>query len=232
MLRSGVDWAAGWSRLCSRPSHEAKWTGDTGCVGIEIGWIDHQVAAEFPELRLRYAVIDAGISPSPAELVNQLKDMSTRFRGPQAMKLPTEPIPVAYRAFFRQVGVDPDVDRTPVEAVIFDRIMRGRFLSRNRLADALTSAIVETQVALSAFDADRLSPPLGIRPDADGALGIQDADRCVSPLFGPPPADVEPTARTRRVTITAVGVAGVKRWQLDHALWRVADLLGFDLEST
>jgi hypothetical protein len=198
---------------------------------IEIGWIHHELAAEFPDLELRYAVVEARPDASPAQLRDQLADMSTRFRGRQAMALPTKPVPSAYRAFFRQVGLDPDVVRNPAEAVTYERILRGRFLSRNRVADAITAAIVETHIALGALDADRISEPLGIRPDSQGVLVIADADQTVSALFGPPLADFEPGIHTRRVAITAVGVSGVHGWMLDHGLWRVADLLGFDLES-
>jgi hypothetical protein len=200
-------------------------------MGIEIGWIDHELAAEFPDLDLRYVVLEARLDSSPLELRNQLADMSTRFRGPQALALPTKPVPSAYRAFFRQVGLDPEVVRNPAEAVTYERILRGGFRSYNHLADALTSAIVETHVALGALDADTVAEPLGIRPDTDGVLVIADADQSVAALFGPPLPGFEPRPRTRRVAITAVGVAGVHDWMLDHALWRVADLLGFDLDS-
>jgi hypothetical protein len=200
-------------------------------VGIEIGWIDHELAAEFPGLDLRYVVLEARLDASPLELRNQLADMSTRFRGPQAMALPTKPVPSAYRAFFRQVGLDPEVVRNPAEAVTYERIMRGGFLSYNHVADAVTSAIVETHVALGVLDADTMAQPLGVRPNSDGVLVIADADQSVAALFGPPLPGFEPTTRTRRVAITAVGVAGVTSWMLDHALWRVADLLGYDLDS-
>jgi len=200
-------------------------------VGIEIGWIDHALAAEFPELTLRYVVVDARLDASPPELLGQLADLSTRFRGRQAMALPTKPVPSAYRAFFRQVGLDPDVHRNPVEAVSYDRIMRGTFPSFNRVADAVRATIVETHIALSALDADSVSGPMGIRPRDDGVLAIVDADHTISPLFGPPEDPFQPDARTERVAITAVGVAGIPHWMLDHALWRVADHLGFALDS-
>lgn len=202
-----------------------------GNADIEIGWIDHRVAAEFPDLDLRYVVLETGLEPSPPEMRGQLADMSTRFRGPQAMSLPSKPVPSAYRAFFRQVGLDPEVVRNPAEAVSYDRIMRGTFRSYNRVADAIVATIVETHIALGALDADTLSEPLGIRPGDDGVLNIVDADHTIGALFDRPLAEFEPTLHTRRIAITAVGVAGVHAWQLDYALWRVADLLGFDLES-
>lgn len=206
-------------------------TRQTRRVTIEIGWIDHKLAAEFPELCLRYVVLDAQLEASPPELVGQLADLSTRFRGQQAIALPTKPVPSAYRAFFRQVGLDPDVHRNPVEAVSYDRIMRGHFPSFNRVTDAIRATIVETHIALGALDADTLSTPLGIRPAEDGVLSVVDADKTLGPLFGPPEHDFQPNPRTQRVAVTAVGVAGIPMWKIDHALWRVADHLGFALDS-
>lgn len=203
----------------------------TESVGIETGWVDHRLAEEFPELGLRYATFDGIVEPTPPEMWNQILDLSTRFRGAPAMALPTKPVPAAYRAFFRQVGLDPDVVRNPVEAIAYDRIMRGTFRSVHRVADALTVATVETHIALSVMDADALSEPLGIRPDDEGVLVLADADRAVAPLFGPPPGDVTPGLHTRRLAVTAVGVAEIPRWLVDYGLWRVADLLGVVLES-
>lgn len=200
-------------------------------IGIEIGWVDHGLAAEFPELALHYVVVEARLSPSPPELLGQLADLSTRFRGRQAIALPTKPVPSAYRAFFRQVGLDPDVHRNPAEAVSYDRVMRGTYPSFNRVADAIRATIVETHIALGALDADTLSGPLGIRPGDDGVLGLVDADHSLGPLFGPLDPTFLPSVRTDRVAVTAVGVEGIPVWMLDHALWRVADHLGSAVDS-
>ena len=66
------------------------------------------------------------------------------------------PIPWAYRVFFRQIGLDPDRTRTPVEQLALDRLHDGAFISAGLPADALTIATIETGVALRAFDADRI----------------------------------------------------------------------------
>ena len=47
-----------------------------------------------------------------------------------------DPVPWAYRVFWRQVGIDPDTDRTPVEQIALDRLKRGGLRSRNLLDDA------------------------------------------------------------------------------------------------
>ncbi len=57
-----------------------------------------------------------------------------------------DPVPWAYRVFWRQVGIDPDTDRTPVEQIALDRLKWGGLRSRNLLDDAITIATLETGV--------------------------------------------------------------------------------------
>ena len=78
------------------------------------------------------------------------------------------PIPWAYRVFFRQIGLDPDQTRTPVEQLALDRLHDGAFVSRGLPADALTIATVETGVALRVFDLARIEGELCIRDSAPG----------------------------------------------------------------
>ena len=55
----------------------------------------------------------------------RLKEMSNRVGGAKAVQMRQEAIPWAYRVFFRQVGIDPDERRTPVEQIILDRLQHG-----------------------------------------------------------------------------------------------------------
>ena len=66
---------------------------------------------------------------SPKEIRDRLRDMSNRFRGARAVGIRREPVPAAYRVFFRQIGLDPDVVRTPIEAAVLERMLRGGFPS-------------------------------------------------------------------------------------------------------
>ena len=65
---------------------------------------------------------------SPRELKRRLRALSNRYRGASVVAMRTQPIPHAYRAFFRQIGLDPDVDRIPSEAG------RGRAAAARRLS--------------------------------------------------------------------------------------------------
>ena len=136
---------------------------------VAAGWIDPEVAAEFPELRLlapdARARARAAARRSCASGCGELSD---RFRGPQAVVLRQRPVPWAYRVFFRHIGLDPDVDRTPVEALALERLKAGGFRSRSLLDDALTIAVMETGVPVWALDGDRIEGELGLRPAGRG----------------------------------------------------------------
>jgi DNA/RNA-binding domain of Phe-tRNA-synthetase-like protein len=197
----------------------------------ERGRVAPRVAAEFPGLGIAW--IEAGARPgrSPEPVRRRLRDLSDRFYGAHAVRLREQPIPWAYRVFFRQIGLDPDETRTPVERLALDRLHDGAFLSRGLPADALTIAIAETGVALRAYDAARLDGRLCIRDSAPGeslpgrpgalehgTLTIADERGPVEPLFGG--AGERPVDRdTRRVAIVAVQVTGVPQATVDEALW-------------
>lgn len=201
-------------------------------IEAEDGWIDHVVAREFPQLRIRYTVIDAGPVTSPVEFRHRLEDISTRFRGQKAMELPSKPIPSAYRVFQRQVGLNPETHPSPIEAISRERILRGTFLSRNRLLDALLIATIESQIAIGVVDADTLEVPLGIRQvrpeDATdlpvGTLVVADPNTAVAELLGQPEPNHTVHLHTTRTVVFSIGVAGIADWMLDDALWRVADI--------
>jgi len=62
----------------------------------------------------------------------------------------------AYRDFFWKIRVDPTKNRPAAEALI-RRILRGENLPRiNTLVDAYNLASIKTEIALAAFDADKL----------------------------------------------------------------------------
>ena len=210
---------------------------------LEAGRIDPEVAAEFPELRLWCLTLAARSGRSPAELRERLRQMSDRFRGPQAVVMRQRPVPWAYRVFFRHIGLDPDVDRTPVEALALERLRAGGFKSRSLLDDALTIAVMETEVPVWALDAELVRGGLALRPadrgerfgDGEyasdvprGRLLVADDAGPVGVLFGAlaPGRGVGP--ETTRMTLFSVQVTGVPDIHVEEALWTVADILGGD----
>ena len=99
---------------------------------VEVGWVAHDLAAEFPELRLLHIGLEARSGRSPEPVRQRLRNLADRFTGGKAVTLRQQPVPWAYRVFFRQVGIDPDEHRTPVEEIALERMRAGGFPSRNR----------------------------------------------------------------------------------------------------
>ncbi len=202
------------------------------------GWRDPELGAEFPELGLEYLPLDARPRRSPHSVSDRVRGLSDRFTGGRAVRMRTEPVPWAYRVFYRHVGLDPDEQRTPVEELALERMKRGGFPSRNLLDDALTIATIESGVALRAFDADRVSGEPGIRPSGageqlegrpgelpPGTIVIADAVRPISLLFGALAAGRGVSPRSSRTLLCAIGVKGVPAIALEEALWIAAGVL-------
>ena len=205
---------------------------------LESGWVDPALREEFPGLGLHYTVVERGSGRSGRELKERLRGLSDRFSGPQAINLRHQPIAWAYRVFYRHIGLDPDEQPTPVEEVALERIRRGGFASRNRLDDALTIAIIESHVAVRAFDADRVAEPPGIRQSQPGealegrpgelpagTLVIADAVRPLGLLFGATAADRGVGPKTSRTLLAAVQVKGVPDIAVEEALWLAAGVI-------
>jgi DNA/RNA-binding domain of Phe-tRNA-synthetase-like protein len=193
---------------------------------------------EFEGLSLRYLVVDRGSGRSPREVKDRLRLLSDRFTGGQAINLRHQAIPWAYRVFYRHIGLDPDEQPPPIEALALERMKRGGFPSKSLLDDALTIAIVESRVALRAFDADRVEGRLGIRPTAAGeglagrpgdlpagTLVIADEVLPLGLLFGATADGRGVSPRTKRTVLCAIGVAGVPEIAIEEAIWLAAGIL-------
>ena len=204
-----------------------------------VGWCAREVEQELPDLRLlfgqaRYSRAQPLTGRSPADVRRRLSELSNRFRGARAVGIRREPVPSAYRVFFRHIGLEPDVVRTPIEAAILERMLRGGFLTRGLLEDVLLIALVDTGVPVWALDAESLDGQLGIRSSDEGErlgrgedapvlpggrLVVADASAALAILFGELAPGHEPHAGTRRVTLFAVQVAGVPSLYAEEALW-------------
>jgi DNA/RNA-binding domain of Phe-tRNA-synthetase-like protein len=171
-------------------------------------------------------------SSSPEPVRRRLRDLSDRFYGSHAIHMRERPIPWAYRVFFRQIGLDPDHTRTPVEQLALDRLHDGAFVSRGMPADALTIATVETGVALRVFDTTSLRGELCIRDSApgeslpgkptklaQGTLTIADGRRPLELLFGGPIDGPGLDSHAGQIAIVALQVKGVPQAAVDEALW-------------
>lgn len=138
-----------------------------------VGWCEAQVQEELPQLRIALEPVQlsrhaAPSRPSPEPVRQRLAALSDRFNGAKAVNLRREPVTAAYRVFFRHIGLDPDVVRTPIEAAVLERMLDGGFLSRCLLADVLLVALLDTGVPVWALDAERIEGEVGVRTSRAG----------------------------------------------------------------
>jgi DNA/RNA-binding domain of Phe-tRNA-synthetase-like protein len=206
---------------------------------VEAGWRAPEVEEELPELRLLISDVQVArrqplTGTSPPEIEERMRELSSRIRGARAVAIRREAVPAAYRVFFRHIGLDPDDVRTPIEAAVLERMLRGAFLTGGLLADVLLIALLDTAVPVWALDADTLDGPLGIRTSGDreplgrsadpprlpaGRLVIADSSAALAVLFGELASGHAPGPRTRRLALFAVQVAGVPTLFAEEALW-------------
>ena len=133
------------------------------------GFVHPDVHAEFPGLRLCWTTVEARPRPSPRAVKQRLGALSNRFRGASVVAMRTQPIPHAYRAFFRQIGLDPDETRVPSEEAAVGRLMHGGFRSTDLVSDSMLVALIETGVPVWALDAELVDAMgLGIRTTSEG----------------------------------------------------------------
>jgi DNA/RNA-binding domain of Phe-tRNA-synthetase-like protein len=209
------------------------------------GWLAAPVERELPGLRLIAQELDVGragplTGDSPPDIESRLRELSSRVRGARAIGIRTEPVPSAYRVFFRHIGLDPDVERTPAEAAVLERMLRGGFLTGGMLDDVLLIALMDTGVPLWALDSASLDGPLGIRPSLEaeplgrfpdppllpaGRLVVADSSAALAPLFGECAPGHRPGPRSARLTLFALQVPGVPGLYVEEALWSAASAL-------
>jgi DNA/RNA-binding domain of Phe-tRNA-synthetase-like protein len=203
------------------------------------GWCSREVEAELPDLRLVVVEARAGggralTGASPPTIQARLRELSNRFRGAQAIGVRREPVPSAYRVFYRHIGLDPDIVRTPIEAAVLERMLSGGFLSGGLLEDVLLIGLIDTGVPVWALAAEMVDGPLGIRVSDEGEplgrsvgaptlprgrLVVADASSALATLFGELAPGHQPTGDTDRLALFAVQVAGVPALYVEEALW-------------
>jgi DNA/RNA-binding domain of Phe-tRNA-synthetase-like protein len=147
--------------------------------------------------------------------------MADRMTGAEAIAMRRREVPHAHRVFFRHIGLDPDVVRTPVEALVLRRMSEGGLRPQGLIADALTVAVLETGVGVWAFGG--LAGVPRIEEDG-GRLVLADEHGRLAVLFGEPERGA-PGKATRRLALVAIAVPGVADLYVQEALWTAWDIL-------
>jgi DNA/RNA-binding domain of Phe-tRNA-synthetase-like protein len=201
------------------------------------GWVDAELAEEFPELELVHTPLAVKPRRSPPEVKERLRLLADRYTGGKVIHMRQDAVPWAYRVFSRQVGIDPDTDRTPVERIALERLRHGGLKSENLVDDALTLAIAETGVPVFALDADRVEGELGlrlarpgetlagVRPLSARQLVVADDARPVALVLGEVSHEAGVTKATERMRLCALRVRGVPPIAVEEALWIAAETI-------
>jgi DNA/RNA-binding domain of Phe-tRNA-synthetase-like protein len=209
------------------------------------GWVSEEVGRELPGLRLYTVAASCRrrqrlTGDSPPDVEERLRSLSSHFRGARAIGLRREPVTAAYRTFFRQIGLDPDVQRTPTEAAVLERMLRGGFPTGGLLDDVRTIAMLDTGVPVWALAMGAVDGPLGIRTSqegesvgsgrdafavAAGRLVVADASCAVALLFDEPARSHAPRGNARELCLYALQVPGVPELYVDEALWSARSAL-------
>jgi DNA/RNA-binding domain of Phe-tRNA-synthetase-like protein len=213
----------------------------SAAIEPELGWLAPEVEEELPALRLLVSEVAVGrrtplTGAAPPDIAGRLRELSNRFRGPRAVGIRREPVPAAYRVFFRHIGLDPDVVRTPIEAAALERMMHGGFPTGGLLEDVLLIALADTAVPVWALDGESVDGKLGIRTSREGEmlgsspqastlpagrLVVADSSTALAVLFGELADSHSAGPGTRRLRLFAVQVAGVPTLYVEEALWSV-----------
>ncbi len=237
--------AAGGDRSGAGAGSGARGSGVQDVFTPQVGWRSQEVEDELPQLRLlfshaRLKRVGATRGSSPARLKRRLQELSDRFRGAHAVGVRREPVPAAYRIFYRQIGLDPEVARTPIEEAVLERMLRGGFLPGKLLDDVLLIALIDTGVPVWALDASALQGNLGLRLSREGEplgraadawslpggrLVVADASAALGLLFGELAGECVTGGQTSEVTLFAVQVSGVPILYIEEALWSARSAL-------
>jgi DNA/RNA-binding domain of Phe-tRNA-synthetase-like protein len=204
---------------------------------LQEGWVEAELAGDFPELGLVHTPLEARPRKTPREVKRRLRALADRYTGGKVIHMRQDAVPWAYRVFSRQIGIDPDTDRTPVERIALERLRHGGIESQNLVDDSLTIAIAETGVPVFALDTDKLLGELGlrlarsgeqlagVRPLSARQLVVADEMHPVALVLGEVAHDAGVTWETERMTLCALRVKGVPPIAVEEALWTAAETL-------
>lgn len=198
--------------------------------------ISSDIESRFPKLRVLAARVtnvkirkqDAELEKFKNELINNIKrqyDLDS-LRDVACFR--------AYRDFFWKIRVDPTKNRPAAEALI-RRILRGENLPRiNTLVDAYNLASIKTEIALAAFDADKLKGTLLMRIAEvgeefmgigmskpmvlqGGEVVVSDEENLVAVYPHRDAEGTKVTEQTRNVLLLICGVPGISEETLRNA---------------
>lgn len=194
----------------------------------------HDVALHYPHLHLY--VVEVPNEPSTRarhDLKERLGRLAERIGGPQVLRQHEQEVPHAFRKLYLQMGLDPGVQPTPIDAVLQERIAYGMFRSMGLVDDALKVALLETGVPVWAADSAKLAGDLALQmPDVDPEGGrpsavpfIADGRGTIAPVGGAPKEPHAVGRKTKDLTLFALQCDGISTMHVQEALWLAQSLV-------
>lgn len=192
---------------------------------------DPNLMEDFPALEVLFCSRTVGSRRLARGTADRLRLLADRYAGDTLAAKRLQATPAAYRRLARQIGLDPDADGLPLESVLVERILNGRFLSQGVARDACRVALLELGIPVWVLDEERLDGPLHIAVTTAAApsrdlLGVHDTRRLVAPLLQEPDLADLPDRSTRVVRLFALRVPGVADALVREALWTASELTG------
>jgi len=198
--------------------------------------ISEEVRRAFPNLHvLTSSIENVIVEKSNSELEEFKRESLQEIQDAYDLEnLKDRPILRAYRDFFWKLGVDPTKTRPAAEALI-RRLLRGKPLPRiNTLVDAYNLASIKTEIAIAAFDSDKIRGELTMRYAETGEefLGIgmktplrlngreiviSDEEKLLAVYPYRDAEDTKVTEATRNVLLLFCGVPGIPMQKLLEA---------------
>ena len=132
--------------------------------------IDSRLKKRFPDLKvLIFQIESVKVEKRNEELESFKEELMKQVRKQYNLdSLRNLPTFRAYRDFFWKIGIDPTKSRPAAEALI-RRILQGKTIPNiNTLVDAYNLASIKTEIALAAFDANKLKGNLQMRFAIEG----------------------------------------------------------------
>ncbi len=205
---------------------------------VRQGWVAPELADELPGIGVYWLTAAARPAKTPDAIRDRMRAMAGRISGATVVQARQDTVPWSYRVLWRRLGVDPDVDRTPVEALMVQRLEHGGLPSHGMPNDAIVVATLETGVPVIVVDAAKVEGEPGLRParagetlgGAEGTLRggevvYADGREPLARLDGEVAAGRAVGDATSAMLVCALAAPAVSQIEIDEALWTAVELL-------
>lgn len=135
----------------------------------DVFYIDEEIKKKFPGMKVAVAIIEGvDVHRGSRELEKFKAEVLDQFAGMTIEQIDELPTIKAYRNIFKAFGVDWHSHHPSADALL-RRVVLGKGLYNvNTLVDAYNLAVIDSKIALGAFDSQTLSLPVVLRLAKDG----------------------------------------------------------------